>query len=230
MGTMEQINEIATALVAAQAEMKNAIKDSTNPHFKSSYADIASVIDSIRGPLTKNGLAFTQIPKLHLESGEWTLVTKLLHKSGQTLENECPIIVAKDDAQGFGSALTYARRYGLQALTGQAADDDDGNLAAKNPPAEKPKDKPAAKAPAPKESDPVSKYQIDQLMELTDKKGIPIARMQELLKLMGLTKSVELTQAQFKKVYSVISNKGIDEAFVEFQKEPPPLNTNEKIT
>ena len=127
MQMSEQINEIATALAKAQAELKAASKDAENPHFKSKYADIASIIEALK-PLSKHGLAFAQFP----ETAEEGIIvsTLLMHTSGQWLRTDVPIPVSKADAQGYGSAITYGRRYGLQALCGLAADDDDGNAAA----------------------------------------------------------------------------------------------------
>lgn len=157
MKTSEQINELAAALTKAQSEMEHASKDKTNPHYKSKYADLASCLDACREPLFKNGLSIAQAPQKH--DGSWVLVTRLMHTSGQFIESECPIMNAKGDAQGFGSGLTYARRYALSAIIGLAQDDDDGNEAVKRPelkpkPIEPPK-------PAQVEVQPLSKRHAD---------------------------------------------------------------------
>ena len=123
------INELAMALAKAQGMMKGAAKDSTNPHFKSKYADLASVWDACRDALTANGLSIAQLP-IASERDEIVLETLLLHSSGQYLSSVINIPVSKADAQGYGSALTYARRYGLAAMVGVAPEDDDGNAAA----------------------------------------------------------------------------------------------------
>jgi len=116
------------ALAAAQAEMGRALKDSTNPHFKSSYADLASVMDACMPALTKNGIAVLQPPFDDAESRY--VKTILVHgATGEQTECRVPLIIAKNDMQGYGSAVTYARRYGLMSMAGIAPDDDDGNAA-----------------------------------------------------------------------------------------------------
>lgn len=133
MNRSEQINELAAALAMAQGQMEGAKKDSDNPFFKSKYADLASVVDAIRGPLAEHGLAYVQLP-IPTERDEVQVETVLLHASGQWIASIVTVPVTKQDAQGYGSALTYARRYGLQAMAGVAAEDDDGNAAAKAKP------------------------------------------------------------------------------------------------
>jgi len=133
MNKSESINELATALSKAQGLMEGAKKDSENPFFKSRYADLASVVEAIRGPFAENGLSYVQAP-IPTE-GDWVQVeTILLHASGQWITSIVDVPVAKGDAQGYGSALTYARRYGLSAIAGVAPEDDDGNAAAKAKP------------------------------------------------------------------------------------------------
>lgn len=119
---------IAAALAKAQAEMGKALKDSDNPHFKSKYADLGSVMDACLPALNKHGIAVIQ-PFVSGEFGH-TVKTVLIHESGETLECAVPLIFGKNDMQGLGSAMTYARRYGLMAMAGIAPEDDDGNAAA----------------------------------------------------------------------------------------------------
>ncbi len=128
MNTSEQINEVATALAKAQGQITGALKDSTNPHFKSSYADLASIWDACRSALSSNGLAVVQMTDKS-DKDEVIVVTRIMHSSGQWIEGTLALPVSKADAQGYGSALTYARRYGLAAAVGIAQVDDDGNLA-----------------------------------------------------------------------------------------------------
>jgi hypothetical protein len=119
-----EINELAAALSVAQGSMKFATKDSTNPHYKSDYADLASVWEAIRKPLSDNGLAVSQLPM-----GDH-LHTLLMHKSGQWVSSETPIkCQVPTNPQAYGSGLTYARRYALAAITGITQGDDDGNAA-----------------------------------------------------------------------------------------------------
>ena len=122
------MKELATAMAKAQAEIKAALKDSKNPHFKSSYADLTSVWDACRNALTKNGLSVIQIP--NFEGEEVWLETRLLHASGESISGRYPLRPQQQTPQGYGSALTYARRYSLAAIVGVVADeDDDGNAA-----------------------------------------------------------------------------------------------------
>lgn len=97
-------------------------KDSTNPHFKNKYADIDTVLDLIREPLKNAGLIFIQLPQ---QDGLKTILATVDGK--EQLESFTPFILDKNDMQGLGSAITYARRYSLVAMLGLEADDDDGN-------------------------------------------------------------------------------------------------------
>lgn len=119
---------IAAALVACQGALRPALKDSNNPAFKTRYADLASVMDAIREPMLVNGLAI-QHQQLPGDPGRLVLRTVLRHKSGEFLASVAVVPLSKQDAQGMGSALTYARRYGVAAMLGVVQDDDDGNAA-----------------------------------------------------------------------------------------------------
>lgn len=127
---MEQQKQIATAFIKAQSEMNNAVKSSNNPFFKSKYADINSVLEAIIKPLNSNGICVLQ--PIVIDNGIALIKTILLHSSGEQIDSLTPII-SKDntDAQKFGSAVTYARRYALQSICSIGAEDDDGNLASK---------------------------------------------------------------------------------------------------
>lgn len=120
-----QINELAKALVQVQAVLKPAIKDSANPFFKSKYADLSSVWDAARAPLTQNGLAVIQTTNGD-DPDTVTIVTTLVHTSGQWIQGSLRMKPAKNDPQGVGSAITYARRYALAAIVGICPEDDDG--------------------------------------------------------------------------------------------------------
>lgn len=128
MKTSDTITKIADALVKAQSAMKPAIKDSRNPHFNSRYADLASVWDAIREPLTSNGLSVVQMVGSN-ELEKTTLTTRVTHVSGEWIESTWQIPVGKQDPQGLGSAISYARRYALASAIGVVQDDDDGNAA-----------------------------------------------------------------------------------------------------
>ena len=137
-----EINELATALVAAQAEFSAVPKGSTNPFFKSKYAALPDVVASASPVLTKHGLAVSQFIT-HDETGGDALLTYLLHGSGQYIAYSMKLHMVKDDPQAQGSAVTYARRYAYMSVLGLVADDDDdGNSASK-----KSAPKPVAKTP-----------------------------------------------------------------------------------
>lgn len=129
MNKSESVAGLAAALAKAQGQMKGAIKDSANPFFKSKYADLASVVEAIRAAFSANGLSYIQTVEPS-EKDEVRVETTLLHSSGEWIS--CGVLslpVSKVDAQGYGSALTYARRYSLSAAVGVAPEDDDGNAA-----------------------------------------------------------------------------------------------------
>lgn len=121
------LKQLAAALCKAQSEMEGAKKQANNPHFNRKYADLASVWETIREPLTKNGLSVVQL--LRSIQGGVEVETVLLHTSGEQIGAAFSIPASKVDAQGFGSAATYARRYSLMALVGVAPEEDDGNAA-----------------------------------------------------------------------------------------------------
>jgi hypothetical protein len=129
MNKSESIAGLAAALAKAQGAMKGAVKDSANPFFKSKYADLASVVEAIRAAFSSNGLSYVQTVQSS-ELDEVRVETMILHSSGEWIS--CGVLalpVSKNDAQGYGSALTYARRYSLSAAVGVAPEDDDGNAA-----------------------------------------------------------------------------------------------------
>jgi hypothetical protein len=133
MKTSENINEIATALAAAQAEIQNPSKSAENPFFKSRYADLAEVLSVVRPAFTKQHLSIVQMPYTS-ESGQIGVTTMISHASGQWMQGEValPLQVNKNVAQDAGSAITYLRRYALAAACGVAQEDTDGNLGKKN--------------------------------------------------------------------------------------------------
>jgi hypothetical protein len=150
MNQSEQINELATALAKCQSEMTHALKDSENPFHKSKYANLASVWEAVRAPMTKNGLCVVQ--SMEIIGEQVILISTLMHSSGQWIKSTIPVINAQKTSQGQGSGITYARRYALAALVGCVQDDDDGEAAMP-----KDRDFKAKKAPAPDDS-PVIDY------------------------------------------------------------------------
>lgn len=127
MKSSEETNELALALCLAQGQMGGAVKDSSNPFFKSSYADLTSVIKAIKQPFADNGLSYTQFP-VSSDIGVG-VATRLMHVSGQWVESEFVLPIVKQDPQAAGSAITYARRYALQSIAGIPTADDDAESA-----------------------------------------------------------------------------------------------------
>jgi hypothetical protein len=122
------MKNIAKALLDAQKEMGNAIKDSSNPFFKSKYADLNAIREACMPSLNKHGIVVLQ-PIVHID-GKNFVKTVLLHESGEVFEGLTEIVYSKvNDAQAQGSGITYARRYGLQSIINVGAEDDDGNKA-----------------------------------------------------------------------------------------------------
>ena len=139
----ESIDQLATALVKAQAQVKGAVKDHKNPHLKSAYADLGSIADACKEALNGNGIAVFQSGTVI--DGAPYLETMLLHVSGQFISGVIPLITGEPKGvsvmQALGSAITYARRYGLAAAGFVMTEDDDGHSAGTKPA----KSKPAAK-------------------------------------------------------------------------------------
>ena len=150
METSEQTDQIAAALSRAQSSTLGAVKDAANPFFRSKYADLSSVWDACRKALTNEGLSVAQFPQTDYqgtpEPYEWTskngetrygvrvicvvsMVTRLMHASGQWLQGTVSTMLPSADPQAVGSAITYLRRYGLAAAVGVAPEDDDAEAA-----------------------------------------------------------------------------------------------------
>tara|TARA_R110002153_G_scaffold151656_1_gene303060 strand:- start:2318 stop:3001 length:684 start_codon:yes stop_codon:yes gene_type:complete len=127
MNKSETLAALGEAMTKAQAEMSGAKKTAKNPFFKSNYANLEEVIYCIKEPFANNGLSFLQFPIT--EDGFAGVETVLMHKSGEWMSGEFMLKCSKNDPQGMGSAITYARRYGLQSIAGVPSEDDDGNAA-----------------------------------------------------------------------------------------------------
>lgn len=124
--------KIASAFVKAQKAFGPALKSSTNPHFRSRYADLSACVEAVIDALNANGIALMQ--KTYECKDGVMVETIFVHESGEVMESGMLHVPAvKHDAQGFGSALTYARRYSLMAACGIAPEDDDGNAASRRP-------------------------------------------------------------------------------------------------
>lgn len=127
MDTSAELSELATALAKAQSAIKGAVKDSANPFYKSNYADLDSVWDACREPLTSNGLAIVQSPRA--DGAVVYVDTLLVHASGQWIRGSLSVRAKDESPQAVGSCITYLRRYALQSFAGVAPEDDDGEAA-----------------------------------------------------------------------------------------------------
>ena len=164
-----EIDELASALVAAQAEFSAVPKGSVNPFFKSKYAALPDVVASAGPVLAKHGLAVSQHITTN-DQGADMLITYVLHSSGQFIAHGMILHLPKSDPQGQGSAVTYARRYSYMSALGLVADeDDDGN-----------------KASQPKQAPKVKDYNLDIMRDLLSKKfEAPAERKKYVEGLMG---------------------------------------------
>lgn len=126
MKTSADTIEIFTALSKAQAEIGDAAKDATNPHFRSEYATLSSVLKEIRPVFSKHGLAIVQTPWTNKDKGGFVLTTMITHSSGQWISGDLDMLLDKPTSQSFGSSLSYCRRYSAASMAGVGTLDDDG--------------------------------------------------------------------------------------------------------
>lgn len=131
MQKSDSIAALSKAIALSQLQVENASKNTKNPHFKSNYADLAEILNTVRPIFSANNIAIIQLPTF--DSGIASVETVLCHESGEFISSVCSSPVSKQDAQGIGSAITYLRRYSLAAMCGIAQEDDDGNHAVNRP-------------------------------------------------------------------------------------------------
>ncbi len=193
MNKSESIKEIATALNKAQAEMSGAQKKSANPFFKSKYANLEEIINCVKTPFADNGLSYMQWPIA--KDGYAGVETIIMHISGEWISSELMLKCSKNDPQGMGSAITYARRYSLQAAAGVPSEDDDGNKATSP---QKPTYTP------PQQTKLISKQDADNFVNIAKSKQDRNAVM-ALLKQYGVSKFDQLPVA-----YAGAVNKGLE--------------------
>lgn len=177
MSQSEKLGELAKALAKAQSEMTAALKSSENPHFRSKYADLSAVFDACKEALNQNGFAIVQ--RVENDPNGACVETMLLHSSGEFVSSKCWLPVAQKTAQAYGSAITYARRYGLTSLAGVAADEDDDGNAASAPAQYAPRPAPApVQRPAPvQKAMPMEAPSDVPVIPFGKKKGTPLTAL-----------------------------------------------------
>lgn len=197
----DEVKDLFAALSKAQSKIEGAKKDSNNPYFKSKYADLASCWDAVREPLAQNDLAIAQIPTAGTETV--TVVTVLTHKTGQWISNTVELKPTKADPQGCGSAMTYARRYGLMAICGIAPEDDDGNGASAQKTSAQ--NRPPRSSPAGTAKKAVTQPQLVRLNTLSTKNGWTHDEMKNLIgEVFDLKSSKELNQEQYQEICNLV--------------------------
>lgn len=182
MQTSPETNELFSAISKAQSEFKSLPFNRVNPHFKSKYADLTATLDMARGPLTKHGLCLIQ--SVSFNDNGYFVTTQICHSSGQWISESLKLLVQKQDMQGLGSAITYAKRYQAQAMLGLSGDDDDDANAASSPPPPQPKKTPMP----PKKTPPPPKEVIDDIHpddvpEIPQEEKPPMSRKQYMYSL-----------------------------------------------
>ena len=184
---------IHSALVAAQKDFAPALKSSNNPHFRSKYADLAACVEAVIDALNKNGIFLMQ--RTNADAETVSVETVFVHESGEILEaGKLTLPVSKRDAQGFGSALTYSRRYSLMAACGIAPEDDDGNAAV------------AGGQPPIAKRRFVTDEQIQQIVDLVDEVG---ADHQGFLKYLGVTDITQLPADKYGAAIAALNRKKV---------------------
>lgn len=184
------MKELFSAYAKAFPEIEGALKDSINPHFKSKYADLTSTMMAVKPALAKYGLSFVQIS--HIVEGGACAETLIMHTSGESLS--CGKFYApatKQDAQGYGSAMTYARRYSLSAAFGVCPEDDDGNA--------------ASAAPAKQNLQKITASQVEELRAVIDASKYDVREVCERKKVNSLN---DLSVEDFRHLMTALGKKG----------------------
>jgi len=196
MNTEHATPALFAALAKAQAEIENAAKNAANQHFRSKYADLAEVLNTVRPVFAKHGLSLIQSTGF---DGSLVSVTTLVgHAEGGFITSTASCVPAKTDAQGVGSATTYLRRYSLAAMAGVAQEDDDGQAAAHDR-------KPQARQPVAK----VSERQAAELQSLIDETGADVAGFLKFFKVSAIA---ELPAQDFARAVAMLEKKRATEA------------------
>jgi len=197
----ESIKELATALSKFQAEVKNPANSANNPFFKSKYAPLNEILNGVRPVLGKYGLSILQMPGG--DSQDTSITTILMHESGEWIESDPLTMKAvKNDPQGAGSVITYARRYSLSAVLGiSSEDDDDANHGSGNNTADKPH-----LAPSQSDTKTVNDAQLKRLYAISRAHNVPESAIKAEIQKFGKASSKELNKAEYDTICTFAEN------------------------
>lgn len=201
MQTEHATPELFAALATAQAEIENAAKNATNPHFRSKYADLAEVLNTVRPVFAKHGLSLVQ--STGFDGSLVSVTTLVAHKTGGYITSVASCVPAKTDAQGVGSSTTYLRRYSLAAMTGVAQEDDDGQSAAHGG---KPRQRPQ---PATQTAQTIAAAQVSELTDLIAATETDEAKFLHFFKVSSLS---DLPSSDFTRAKQMLTKKQRDAA------------------
>lgn len=205
------LSTLAQALVAAQKDMPKVEKDGRNPHFRSEFVTLDNLLDHVRPVLNKHGIAVVQLPAEI--GGAPALTTTLIHgATGETIAATMPLVLAKNDMQGVGAAITYARRYMLAAALGIAeGEDDDGNQASTpSPKAATPSRAATPPTPEPEQgfqppAQVISEAQLRRLWAIVREKGVPETWVKDQIQqIAGVDTSKEIPRDKYDQVIAAI--------------------------
>ena len=194
---MQRNPKVAAAFVKAQTQFAPALKTATNPHFRSKYVDLSGCVEAVMDALNNNGIGLVQ--RTHESDAGVNVETVLLHESGESISAGVLHVPApKHDPQGYGSALTYARRYSLMAACGIAPEDDDGNAASGS-------NAPAKTAPAKRQkAETLNEDQTEKIASLLDQAGKPQA---DLLTFYQVQRLDQIPAGQFNGIVKTLNNR-----------------------
>lgn len=198
------IELISEALSKAQGVMESAIKDSSNPFFKSKFSDLTSVISVAKKPLADNGLSITS--SVIQAGGINFLVCTLCHNSGQWMRSYMPLITAKGDMQGLAASITYSRRYSMMALCNIACEDDDGNVASGNVDRSTGEVKPTSKEILPVVKETLTTLQKDKISAFVDAIDDE-DYLEKLCKFLNVKTILEISAKDYEKVIGSLEKK-----------------------
>lgn len=199
---------IGEALAKAQSEMPAVEKDGRNPHFGNSFASLDNIIAKTRPVLNANGLAIVQFPTV-ADTGQPTLRTIIVHAgSGERLEADMPLFVSKQDMQGLGSAITYARRYAWAAALGIASDEDDDGHHASSQPRDNANAAPGTTAAA--SSSTISEAQQKRLFAIAREKNVSADDVKQLVKeIAGVDSTKQVPKSKYDELVAAVEAAGV---------------------